>query len=187
MLTHGGFWNYFQYGLDFLVDSEGRIAKIICYSNIVRLVVLLRFVRSYSLTFQPGTPLFQRHARCPWKISTAAGELDFTSPLSSFRSAFGQANEKSSPSYPHEPQPSTPSESQPKASNGGGKKKKRGPSPQNLDSGSETVEKSTQMLNGNKGHAGSSVATESQKKGMLLDRVVEGGFDGVEGLGPSRE
>ena len=30
-----GFWNYFQYGLDFLIDSEGIIIKVICHSNIV--------------------------------------------------------------------------------------------------------------------------------------------------------
>jgi hypothetical protein len=29
------FWNYFQYGIDFLVTPEGLVSKIIIHSNIV--------------------------------------------------------------------------------------------------------------------------------------------------------
>jgi hypothetical protein len=32
-----GFWNYFQYGLDFLISSSGYVTKIILHSNIARL------------------------------------------------------------------------------------------------------------------------------------------------------
>jgi hypothetical protein len=30
-----GFWNYFQFGLDFLLSAEGVVIKIIAHSNIV--------------------------------------------------------------------------------------------------------------------------------------------------------
>lgn len=29
-----GFWNYFQYGLDFLISPQFKVHKILCYSNI---------------------------------------------------------------------------------------------------------------------------------------------------------
>ena len=30
-----GFWNYFQYGIDFLISQSGIVIKIILHSNIV--------------------------------------------------------------------------------------------------------------------------------------------------------
>ncbi|GFZ43882.1 hypothetical protein JCM24511_01602 [Saitozyma sp. JCM 24511] len=64
------FWNYFQFGLDFLLSPSGVVLKIIAHSNI------------------PGTPLFQRYARCPWTLPTSTTPLDLASPLSLFRKAF---------------------------------------------------------------------------------------------------
>lgn len=29
------FWNYFQYGMDFLISPEGDVQKILLHSNIV--------------------------------------------------------------------------------------------------------------------------------------------------------
>lgn len=34
-LIYSGFWNYFQYGLDFLISPDGLVEKVICHSNIV--------------------------------------------------------------------------------------------------------------------------------------------------------
>lgn len=46
-------WNYFQLGLDIQIDeTQGVVVKIMVHSNIHH------------------TPLFQRHARCPWTIVT---------------------------------------------------------------------------------------------------------------------
>jgi len=45
------FYNYFQHGLDFLLDGEThRVIKIVIHSNVV------------------GSALFQRYKRCPWQI-----------------------------------------------------------------------------------------------------------------------
>ncbi|WVF71511.1 hypothetical protein IAT40_006317 [Kwoniella sp. CBS 6097] len=68
----GCFWNYFQYGLDFLISPQGVVSKILCHSNI------------------PGTPLFQRYARAPWILPTESGslDLDLTSPISAFKTHF---------------------------------------------------------------------------------------------------
>jgi len=47
----GYFYNYFQHGIDFLVNGTTHIVqKIILHTNI------------------PGTPMFQRYHRCPWEI-----------------------------------------------------------------------------------------------------------------------
>ncbi|WVN88365.1 uncharacterized protein L203_103571 [Cryptococcus depauperatus CBS 7841] len=63
------FWNYFQYGLDFLISTDNFVSKILCYSNI------------------PGTPMFQQYARCPWVLSTTSGALNLASPSTSFGAA----------------------------------------------------------------------------------------------------
>ncbi|EMD40774.1 hypothetical protein CERSUDRAFT_111359 [Gelatoporia subvermispora B] len=45
------FYNYLQYGVDFLIDgSTHLVKKIVLHTNI------------------PGSPLFQRYKRCPWEI-----------------------------------------------------------------------------------------------------------------------
>jgi len=47
----GYFYNYFQHGIDFLINGTTHIVqKIILHTNI------------------PGTPMFQRYHRCPWEI-----------------------------------------------------------------------------------------------------------------------
>jgi hypothetical protein len=44
------FYNYFQFGLDFLLSQDHIVKKILLHTNI------------------PGSPLFQRYNRCPWEI-----------------------------------------------------------------------------------------------------------------------
>ncbi|OXG40592.1 hypothetical protein C360_00364 [Cryptococcus neoformans Bt15] len=128
------FWNYFQYGLDFLISPQFKVHKILCYSNI------------------PGTPLFQRYARCPWTVSTSSGTLNLTSSVATFHSSlFPRASQ-----YEEEidGQKSSISDKTRKASKsgaGGTKKKRYGEPPV-----------------------------------MVLDRVVEGGLDGVMNVGESR-
>ncbi|EIW70358.1 hypothetical protein M231_05804 [Tremella mesenterica] len=111
-LSTGYFWNYFQYGLDFLINDEGFVEKVICHSNI------------------PGTALFQRYARCPWRIqsSTSTKPLDFTFPILEFQESLGKPS-------------------------------------------------SSQYVSPNHGQ---------EEEGMILDRSVEGGFEGVTNLGISR-
>ncbi|KAL5527358.1 hypothetical protein ACEPAG_6149 [Sanghuangporus baumii] len=50
-IDDGYFYNYFQFGVDFLISSSTHLVqKIILHTNI------------------PGTPMFQRYQRCPWEI-----------------------------------------------------------------------------------------------------------------------
>ncbi|KAI0091985.1 UPF0183-domain-containing protein [Irpex rosettiformis] len=50
-ISGGYFYNYFQYGIDFLISGTTHVVKkIVLHSNI------------------PGTALFQRYQRCPWAI-----------------------------------------------------------------------------------------------------------------------
>ncbi|WRT66421.1 uncharacterized protein IL334_003377 [Kwoniella shivajii] len=142
------FWNYFHYGLDFLVSKQGIVIKILCHSNI------------------PGTPLFQRYARCPWFLptesgaSSSSGQLDSTSSSNAFRSNLSSSSSNISEEYVDEIRLTVPTPP-PEKTNGNvngngtttGKKKKRNGSPANA---------------------------------MMLDRLVEGGLDGVSGLSPSR-
>ncbi|KAG9011560.1 hypothetical protein FRB94_008129 [Tulasnella sp. JGI-2019a] len=47
------FYNYFQYGMDFLIDGVTHtVRKVVLHSNV------------------PGSHLFQRYKRCPWEIET---------------------------------------------------------------------------------------------------------------------
>ncbi|KAI5124941.1 hypothetical protein M0805_007368 [Coniferiporia weirii] len=47
----GYFYNYFQFGLDFLISTSTHLVqKVVVHTNI------------------PGTPMFQRYQRCPWEI-----------------------------------------------------------------------------------------------------------------------
>ncbi|KIR40578.1 hypothetical protein I313_03229 [Cryptococcus deuterogattii Ram5] len=128
------FWNYFQYGLDFLISPQFKVHKILCYSNI------------------PGTPLFQRYARCPWTVSTSAGTLNLTSSVATFHSSLSLRPSQ----YEEEidEQKSSASDEIRKASKSGTSrtKKKRSLEP----------------------------------PVMVLDRVVEGGLEGVMNVGESR-
>ncbi|WWC62023.1 uncharacterized protein I303_104610 [Kwoniella dejecticola CBS 10117] len=190
------FWNYFQYGLDFLVDKDGIVIKILCHSNI------------------PGTPSFQRYAKCPWVIPTSSGQLDSTSTLNSFRSHFSST--KSSEEYIEEirltvPSPSPPSDninnagtsgSGSASASGGKKKKKRNGSPNSAAVSASENEVATQNDEPNpqdnskssaiKSTSSNSISGTSTKKNevqgdaMILDRLVEGGLDGVSGLGTSK-
>ncbi|ORY33951.1 hypothetical protein BCR39DRAFT_230785 [Naematelia encephala] len=147
------FWNYFQYGLDFLISPSGFVTKVIAHSNI------------------PGTPLFQRYARCPWTLPTSSNNLDFSSPLSSFRAHLAS---KSQAQYVDEVRLTVPTI----ASNGHGKKKsKRVGSPSSGRSGSGGSDVSPEHGAGDGFEA---------VDAMVLDRVVEGGLDGVIGVGTSR-
>ena len=120
---------------------------------------------------QPGTPAFQTHARCPWHLPTPSGTLDHTSLLSSYKSHFtGGSAEKEEISL-KVPEPATSKKK--------GKKGSSGPSSLN-DNGAilENLKRS------DKGNETKKMDTESE--GMILDRVVEGGLEGVEGMPPSR-
>nr|XP_019046369.1 hypothetical protein I302_05113 [Kwoniella bestiolae CBS 10118]OCF25299.1 hypothetical protein I302_05113 [Kwoniella bestiolae CBS 10118] len=135
-----GFWNYFQYGLDFLVSKDGIVIKILCHSNI------------------PGTPLFQRYARCPWILPISSGNLDMTSPLRSFRSNLSKSEK--SQEYVVE-------------------KKKRGGSPNTNNSSENESNSATKGRDDRK-------EEDEQGDAMILDRLVEGGLEGVSNLGPSK-
>jgi hypothetical protein len=68
------------------------VLKIIAHSNIVSCRHNDSAVSEIGLliirvTLQPGTPLFQRYARCPWTLPTSTTPLDLASPLSLFRKA----------------------------------------------------------------------------------------------------
>lgn len=54
------FWNYFQYGMDFLISPITHVVcKIVLHSNL------------------PGSILFGRWERCPWEIEPARpGDID---------------------------------------------------------------------------------------------------------------
>ncbi|WWD17252.1 hypothetical protein CI109_101690 [Kwoniella shandongensis] len=153
----GCFWNYFQYGLDFLISGEGIVLKILCHSNI------------------PGTPLFQRYARCPWTLSTPSSSLDLTSSTSAFRS---HLSSKSSSQYTDEIHliVPTPPVSIPSAA-GGKKGKKKNGSSSPASSGADTPD----LGKSSNGRVG-----DDPPDAMVLDRVVEGGLEGVIGVGPSR-
>jgi len=59
------FFNYFQYGIDFLISGTTHIVrKIILHTNI------------------PGTPLFHRYKRCPWEIEGVPEDDEDDSPPS---------------------------------------------------------------------------------------------------------
>lgn len=136
-------------------------------------------------TLQPGTPLFQRYARCPWHLKISAGELDYTSPVSSF---FANLSPGSAPEYSEPTQHlSIPVSSAPATE---GKKKKRGGSPSTPTGTSVTSTETQIKLNGK------AIDDKTKKLGngqpaaadaMVLDRMGEGGLEGVTGLSTSSE
>ena len=145
---------------------------------------------------QPGTPPFQRHARCPWTLPTSSGALTHSSPLSSFRAHFSGTT--ASPDHLQVPKPTVPSGSGSSSntsgptSNGGKKNKSiksqnRNPSPSISDHSDSSEIKSTgRGLSAHPHGTSAGQATSGEADGMILDRVVEGGLDGVENLSPSR-
>ncbi|KZW03767.1 hypothetical protein EXIGLDRAFT_758093 [Exidia glandulosa HHB12029] len=53
------FYNYLQHGMDFLISGKTHIVKkIVLHSNI------------------PGSPMFQRHKRCPWEFGHEDGSSE---------------------------------------------------------------------------------------------------------------
>jgi len=57
--TQDYFMNYFQHGLDFLIDGDTHtVKKILLHTNAL------------------GSPAFQRYKRCPWRIETTPEEGD---------------------------------------------------------------------------------------------------------------
>lgn len=146
------FWNYFQYGMDFLIEA-GVVTKVITHTNIVSRADVRR--THISNTTQPGTPQFQQYARCPWVVQCDPGELDFTHPLSAFRERLQEGG--------------TPSSAPSRSSNGtpeGGKKNKK------------------KQRNGSSNAAVPPKDTPADA--MILDRSVEGGLEGVVGMGVSQ-
>ena len=62
------FYNYFQFGVDFLISSSTHLVqKIVLHTNIVRNIACILRTRILN-HYQPGTPMFQRYQRCPWEI-----------------------------------------------------------------------------------------------------------------------
>lgn len=157
-----------------------------CHSNIVRLIILSHCRGSRG---QPGTPAFQRYARCPWTIpdqtDSAIPARDFTSPSRSSR----QRTE--SPTYPrqqHLTVPEVSAASDPHtAVKSGGSKKTRTPSPASVSAGSSEGGKETETVSLDKSQAPISSAATGQEveDAMVLDRSVEGGLEGVIGLSTS--
>ncbi|KAF5322247.1 hypothetical protein D9619_000792 [Psilocybe cf. subviscida] len=85
--TAGYFYNYFQYGIDFLISENSHVVKkIILHTNV------------------PGSPLFQRYKRCNWEIEgTPEDDEDDTPPRKRFFDRFETINHFLSP---HETPPS---------------------------------------------------------------------------------
>jgi hypothetical protein len=154
-------WDYFQHGFDILISPDNLVSKIILHSNIV---CPLHFYMRCDTDHQPGTPAFQTHARCPWSLPTPSGSLNHTSPLSSYKAHFnGETPEKEGISF-KVPEPKK-------------KGKKGSPGPSSFNDGG--------ILENVKG-ADTGTGKKEESDGMILDRVVEGGLDGVEGMSPSR-
>ncbi|KAG8931337.1 hypothetical protein FRC02_002844 [Tulasnella sp. 418] len=66
--SDGYFYNYLQYGIDFLISGYSHVVqKIILHTNV------------------PGTHLFQRYKRCPWEIADthADSRVDVIGPTTS--------------------------------------------------------------------------------------------------------
>jgi phagosome assembly factor 1 len=69
------FYNYFHLGLDFLISGfTHNVKKIILHSNMVSRYLLIRDHADSIL--QPGSPVFQRYARCPWEIQSSSEDDD---------------------------------------------------------------------------------------------------------------
>ncbi|WVQ72462.1 hypothetical protein IAR50_002014 [Cryptococcus sp. DSM 104548] len=107
----------------------------------------------------PGTPLFQRYAHCPWVLAAPSGDLDQASPLQSFISHL------------------SPKRSQ--------------YDDNDIQSGEEDV-KDEESVSGDSGRVAGKTRAEYRSKdvgdppAMVLDRAVEGGLEGVMGVGESR-
>jgi len=176
------FWNYFQYGLDFLISPNGLVTKIIAHSNI------------------PGTSQFQFYSRCPWVLPSPSGsELDFTFPVSAFRSALTAPITQAE--YTDEIRLLVPSFNPshggisgsasasgaggltPSANTVNGKKKRRSVSPASI-SAESTGEKVSEV--GAKDGTAKVGEREDPPDAMVLDRAVEGGMEHVIGVGPSQ-
>ncbi|WVR07086.1 hypothetical protein IAU60_004125 [Kwoniella sp. DSM 27419] len=190
------FWNYFQHGMDFLISADSIVIKILCHSNI------------------PGTPQFQRYARAPWVLPVSSGSdaLNLASPASAFRAHL--PSNKASNGYPDRPKAGMPSPSPgptpvhtpPPAvvsseantalsaliegTTKKNKKKRVGSPASVLVDVSETKAAPAVQEQRISGTGEVSRASESsrddQVDAMVLDRLVEGGLDGVIGLGSSR-
>ncbi|KAL1411568.1 hypothetical protein Q8F55_002532 [Vanrija albida] len=117
----------------------------------------------------PGTPQFQQYARCPWVIKSDTVELDLTSPLSAFRSQLSATAPAAAPSNHLTVEPEAP----PRTSTPGGRKKNKSRSQTPLDPAAATTAPTTG-------------AADVPADAMVLDRTVEGGLDGVVGMGSSQ-
>ncbi|KAF8812534.1 UPF0183-domain-containing protein [Phlegmacium glaucopus] len=80
----GYFYNYFQYGLDFLIsETTHLVKKIVLHTNV------------------PGTPLFQRYKRCNWEIEgKPEDDEDDTPPRKRFFDRFETISHFLSPREP---------------------------------------------------------------------------------------
>ena len=111
-----------------------------------------------------------------------AGTLDFTSTLAQIRSSLNGEKPIEDQSYTTEATLAVPI-AEPKPN--GKKKKNRGVSPISIASSNGSTEKLSETLSPNPVER-NQTRSEDGEKAMMLDRGVEGGLDGVIGLGPSR-
>lgn len=114
-------------------------------------------------------------------MQSNGGEFDYTSTVSQIRSSLEGEKATEEPSYTTEATLAVPV---PDAKPGGKKKKNRGISPNSTVSSNGSTEKLSETLisPSERGKPPSG----DDPKAMMLDRGVEGGLDGVIGLGPSR-
>ena len=121
--------------------------------------------------------MFQRYARCPWLIPCESGDsLSYTSSLAAFRAALSLQTQETSQGYHDETILAVPVSIERPGSTSGKKKKKKT---------SSSVE--NEVVAAEQSSSGSKGVTDSEEDAMVLDRTVEGGLDGVIGLGSSRE
>jgi len=80
----GYFYNYFQYGMDFLISETTHVVrKIVLHTNV------------------PGSPLFQRYKRCYWEIEGhPEDDEDDTPPRKRFSDRFETISHFLSPREP---------------------------------------------------------------------------------------
>ncbi|KAG8963958.1 hypothetical protein FRC03_002389 [Tulasnella sp. 419] len=85
--SDGYFYNYLQYGIDFLISGYSHVVqKIILHTNV------------------PGTHLFQRYKRCPWEIADthADSRVDVigpttSDPIDAIKASLGQPGQAATP------------------------------------------------------------------------------------------
>ncbi|KAL7421597.1 hypothetical protein Q5752_003366 [Cryptotrichosporon argae] len=115
----------------------------------------------------PGTPLFQQYARCPWSLPTDNGQLTASSSIDDFGAHFGS------------PAP---------AANGQAERRANGKARTTDGKANGKIGRAKSAASDEQDDEPPSTVAPRQTKheAMVLDRTVEGGLEGVLGVGPSR-